>query len=354
MLRHAIELNPRDARAPYYLGNLLFDWQPAEATRLWEASAALDPSFPMVQRNLAIAYGHREPASLEKAIARLEKAVSLSPGYARHFAELDEFYEAAGVAPEKRLAMLQKNREVVAQRDDSLARTIGLLVSLGKYDEAIQRLTGREFSVWEGANLNVTDNWVDAHILRGRQELAAKRNKEALADFQDAIQIPANLPSEGIDVEARAPELDYWIGEAYEALGNQQEAKTYWRKSAGSELPESRPRRHKFETVSTRDIQSYYRALSLRKLGDPQKANEILHGLVAVANQALQQALATLGPNGSADSLRTRRSTLATAYYAAGLGYLGLNERRKAEEEFSRALEASPDHVGARSVAGRI
>ncbi len=352
VLRHAIELNPRDPRAPYYLGNLLFDWQPAEATRLWEGSAALDASFPMVQRNLAIAYGHREPASLEKAIARLEKAVSLSPGYARHFAELDEFYEAAGVAPEKRLAMLQRNQKVVFQRDDSLARTIGLLVSLGKYDEAIQRLTGREFSVWEGANLNVADNWVDAHVLRGRQELAARRNKKALADFQDAIQIPANLPSEGIDVEARAPELDYWIGEAYEALGDEQEAKTYWRKSAGSELPEP-PRRHKAESVSTRDIQSYYRALSLRKLGDPQKANEILHGLVAVANQALRQEPAT-GTNGSVDSVRTRRSTLATAHYAAGLGYLGLNEAQKAEEEFSKALEASPDHVGARSAARRI
>ena len=96
-------------------------------------------------------------------------------------------------------------RRVVAQRDDSLAREIGLLVSLGKYDEAIQRLTGREFSVWEGANLNVADNWVDAHVLRGRQELAAKRYKEALADFQAALQIPANLPSEGVDMRHSRP-----------------------------------------------------------------------------------------------------------------------------------------------------
>ena len=42
VLRAAMKANPRDARAPYYLGNLLYDWQPEEAARLWEASGALD------------------------------------------------------------------------------------------------------------------------------------------------------------------------------------------------------------------------------------------------------------------------------------------------------------------------
>ena len=35
VLRAAIKANTGDARAPYYLGNLLYDWQPEEATRLW-------------------------------------------------------------------------------------------------------------------------------------------------------------------------------------------------------------------------------------------------------------------------------------------------------------------------------
>jgi len=46
VLRGAIQANPKDARAPYYLGNLLFDWQPDEAVALWEKSVALDPTFP--------------------------------------------------------------------------------------------------------------------------------------------------------------------------------------------------------------------------------------------------------------------------------------------------------------------
>jgi tetratricopeptide (TPR) repeat protein len=322
VFRHAMAMNTKDARAPYYLGNLLFDWQPTEAVRLWETSAAIDPSFPIVHRNLAIAYGNGKPAlSMEKAISQLETATSLTPKYARHFAELDEFYETAGVAPEKRLAVLEKNQDVVAQRDDSSARQIGLLLVLGKYDEAIQRLSKREFAVWEGANLNVGDNWVDAHLLRGQKFLAAKQCKEALTDFQAARTIPSNLPSEGLDTAARAPELDYWTGQAYERMGDTAQAKTYWRKAAGAEA---------------RHLQTYYQALSLRKLGENDKAAKLMRALVDEAHQRMTQKTA-------------QRPMLANAHYAAGLGYLGLDDKAKAKEELTKALAVSPDHIGAKA-----
>jgi tetratricopeptide (TPR) repeat protein len=218
VLRSAMKANPRDARAPYYLGNLLFDWQPEEAAKLWELSARIDPSLPIVHRNLAIAFAYKQH-STDKAIHELETAVSLTPKYARHFAELDDLYRAAGTDPNKRLALFEQNQDVIAARDDSLAHEIALLVSVGKYDEAIQRLTAREFSVWEGANLDVAGNWTDAHIFRGRERLSAGKANEALADFQAALQIPSNLPSEGVEVSKRKPEVEYWIGEAYRALG---------------------------------------------------------------------------------------------------------------------------------------
>ena len=193
VLRAAIDAGSADARAPYYLGNLLYDWQPAEATKYWEKSAELDPSFAIVHRNLSVAYSHRgDPA--EKAIAELEKAVSMDRKYPIHFTELDELYESAGVAPEKRLALLEKNHAVVTGRDDSLAREISMKVVAGKYDEAIQLMTGRHFAVWEGANLNVGEQWTNAYLLRGQRRLGAKQYREALGDFQTATQIPDNLP----------------------------------------------------------------------------------------------------------------------------------------------------------------
>ena len=57
ILEAAVRENPRDARAPYYLGNLLYDRRRhEEAIRLWEHSAKLDPGFSVVWRNLGIGY----------------------------------------------------------------------------------------------------------------------------------------------------------------------------------------------------------------------------------------------------------------------------------------------------------
>ena len=225
VLRRALEANPRDARAPYYLGNLLFDSQPEEAVRLWEKSAAIDPSFSIVHRNLAIAYAHQKPTNDgARAIAELEKAVALPDKYARHFEELDELYAKAGKPPEQRLALLEQSQAIVAKRDDALSREIGLKVFVGKYDEAIQLMTGRVFSVWEGGTLAVAEHWVDAHLLRGERELATGKAAAALADFQAAGDIPDNLPSDAGAAGGHEAQLAYWTGLAHEAMGGRRQS----------------------------------------------------------------------------------------------------------------------------------
>jgi tetratricopeptide (TPR) repeat protein len=70
VLRRAMAANPRDARAPYYLGNLLFDWQPTEAIALWEKSVALDPTFAIAWRNLAQAHAHQPAADARARVPR--------------------------------------------------------------------------------------------------------------------------------------------------------------------------------------------------------------------------------------------------------------------------------------------
>ena len=56
-LECAQKLNPTDAKAPYYLGNLWYDKrQYAEAIACWEKSVEIDDTFPTVLRNLSLAY----------------------------------------------------------------------------------------------------------------------------------------------------------------------------------------------------------------------------------------------------------------------------------------------------------
>jgi len=359
VLRAAMKSNPRDARAPYYLGNLLYDWQPAEAAKVWEVSAAIDPSFSIVHRNLATAYEHQKPTGdLSRAIAELEKAVTLEPKCAIHFAELDKLYEQAGTPIEKRLPLFEKNQDVVAQRDDAQNRAVALKVAAGKYDDAIKMMTGRKFAVAEGANLNVSDQWTNAHILRGQQKIAAQRYQEALVDLQTAVTVPDNLPSRGLGGGgARNAEVAYLTGLAYEGLGDRAKATEAWNRAAapgqsgGGRLGGTGGG----GPVTAGGTQFYYQALCLEKLGQADKAKSIFQSLLDSGQLALKQpASAETGRGGGGGSGQSPRLRTANAHYMIGLGYLGLGDAAKAKAELAQAVEISPDLLGARTALAAL
>lgn len=350
VLRDAMRHDPRDARAPYYLGTLLFDWQPDEAVALWEHSAALDPSFPLVHRNLAVAASRRPKGNdLPRAIARMEKAVSLPAKYPIHFFELDELYEAAGVSPERRLERLASHHEVVAQRDDALGREINLLVLLGQYDEAVRFMTGRTFSVWEGGALSVADDWTDAHLLRGAERLAKGRATDALADFQTAAAVPANLPTETRDPTARQAEIAYLTGLAHQAAGETEKARTSWRAAAALD-PGDRPRRN---GPQGRGTETYYRALALRKLGQDARAVETLR---AMLHDAEDQGRTPPPIDTSAPCAvqRSQRARQARPRLLAGLAHLGLGETEAARRALGEALRLDPATLAAKTALRSI
>jgi tetratricopeptide (TPR) repeat protein len=251
-----------------------------------------------------------------------------------------------GTAPAKRLSVLERNQLVVAQSDGSLAREIGLLISLGQLSKAIELLNGHEFAVAEGANLNVADSWIEAHIQLGRRDIASKHPKRALADFERALTIPPTLPTEGIDVSEREPEIKYWIGTAYSASGQEAEAKAFWFKSANANQSQSQNNK---SGMTIGSIRLYYQALSLRKLGKVDEASAVLRSLLTEANEALQQSPTELDFSASQDLLRTQRSSMALEHLVAALAYIGLDQRANAKRELATALEISPDDVGARS-----
>jgi len=114
VLEQAMAANPADSHAPYYLGNLFYDWQPQRAVELWEKSVAAGADFPVVYRNLAMAY-RQQNAPREKILATLEKAAQCG-GNATILAELDQMYEEDGLAPAQRLARIEQNQPLVKSR----------------------------------------------------------------------------------------------------------------------------------------------------------------------------------------------------------------------------------------------
>ncbi len=368
ILEQAMKANPNDAQAPYYLGNLLFDWQPEKAVSLWEKSSSLNATFPIVYRNLSVFYA-RQDDGRNNAIANLEKAVSYG-GSALHLFELDQQYEEAGASPEKRLAMLEKNHNLVMERDDAVSREIALKIVMGKYDDAVALMQGRSFDIWEGgARFNVSNSWTDAHLLRGQRYLSTKQYQAALTDFQKSIEFPENLQEANTGGSNRSSEVAYWIGIAYEAQGEIEKARESWEEStsAGSQRQTRRggtrgstrggARRGRGGMrgggfgggrVSANSLQRYYQGLSMQKLGQNDQAQEIFKELINSGNQALEGApqFDFFAKFGAQQSERVR---VANAHYIAGLGYLGLDQKDDAGKKFAAALQISPDHLGAKT-----
>lgn len=76
------------AKAAYALGNFWYAARQYDnAIACWEASAAIDPAFPTVWRNLSLAY-YNKRNDPQKAVETLEKAYRLDESDARILMEL--------------------------------------------------------------------------------------------------------------------------------------------------------------------------------------------------------------------------------------------------------------------------
>ena len=331
VLRWAQRINPQDARAPYYLGNYLFDLQPEKAMAEWEKSVALDNSFSISHRNLGLAYA-RVKNDVPGAISYLEKAVACNENDPRLYFELDQLYEAGLSDPQKRLALLEKNHNVVSLRDDALTREILLLVQLGRYDRAIELLRSHHFHVWEGGG-EIHGIFIEAYLLRGQDFMAAKKYRQALSDFATALTYPENLDVAAPASGGGSAKIYYWIGMAYEALGQKAKAGASFEKAAAFRHGWSEP--------------GYYQALALQKTNKRSEASQIFDRLIQTANERLKAAPAM----GFFEKFGERQSAVAQkaqAHYLLGLGYLGKGQKAESRAEFEKALSVNINHVGAR------
>ena len=373
VLNSAIKANPKDSKAPYYLGNLLYDWQPELSAQLWEKSSVLDPGFPITWRNLAIAYSHQKGEGMQaKAVASLEKAVAVAKPYATHFVELDRLYQATNVPVEKRLAVMEKSQSVVIKSDESLGNLINLKIFAGKGEEALELMKKRTFSIWEGGQMfNTGQAWADANLIVGMNFMKARKYKEALACFESALNPPENLRAEQ-RFDQRFAIISYWKGLAYESLKDKTNAARAWNEvvnpetrvlregvagggvAAGGGMGPGGPagsRRPSGPTLAQGE-QRYYQALAKIKLGTKDGTQDTFNELIKLANESLT------GPSGDNTSQSGRRQSMvrsvALAHYTRGLGYVGLGDKKKAVEEFSAALTEAPDYINAKIALNQL
>ena len=345
-LECAMEINPGDPKAPYYLGNLYYDKRQYDlAVGGWEASAKLDGKFPTVWRNLALAYFNKKHDE-RLAVECMERAFSLDTTDARILMELDQLYKRMHRPHAERLAFLQKYPALVAQRDDLLLEEITLLNQTGDYRRAKELLDGHIFHPWEGGEGKVPAQYQIARVELAKQALAGRRWEEAVALLEECLVYPHHL-GEGKLYGAQENDFYYFLGCAYEGMGDMQKAKECWEQAT---VGPTEPAAALYYNDAKPD-KIFYQGLALLKLGRKDEANGRFYKLTNYGEKHLfdkvkMDYFAVSLPDLLIweDSLDVRNEIHCK--YMLALGYYGLGKKEKSLRFLDEVERLDNNHQG--------
>ncbi len=349
VLEKAIEFNPNDAKAYYYLGNFWYDKrQYAEAINCWEQSVRIDPNFPTVNRNLSLAY-YNKLNDPKGALSFLERAFLLDTSDARVLMELDQLHKKINTSPEKRLAFLEKYLLLVESREDLYLERITLYNQLENYQKAKDLIAAHTFHPWEGGEGKVVGQYLITHIELAKQAVNKREYHYALQLLNEAENYPLNL-GEGKLFGTQENDIHYLKGIVYEHLNDQPSAHHYYKLAAeGVSEP--------VQAIFYNDPQPdkiFYRGLAFLKLGDENKANSIFKNLIEFGQQHLNDNIAIDYFAVSLPDLLVFDADLnyknkIHCLYLMGLGNLGLGDKNlwNAERFFNEVLIMDVNHQGA-------
>ena len=332
VLNQAKRLNPKGAKAPYYLGCLYYDKRQYDlAIENWELSVKLDPKFPTVWRNLALARFNKQDRQ-EEALENMEQAFHLDETDSRMLMELDQLYKRLQKPHQQRLNFLQRYPQLIAQRDDLILEEITLLNQLGRYEEAKEMLDAHQFHPWEGGEGKVSGQYQICRVELAKQALAEKKEKKAKLLLEECLVFPPHL-GEGKLYGAQDNDFLYLLGRYEEGTAGPTEpaAAMYYNDAKPDKI--------------------FYAGLCYRKLGQEDKARGLFFKLVNYGKQHLfdhvtMDYFAVSLPDLLIweDSLDTKN--LIHCKYMLALGYLGLGDTEHALRYLTEVEALDINHQG--------
>ena len=276
-LNRVMLLDKKDAQAPYLLGCLYYDKrQYDEAIRLWELSSELNPAFPTVWRNLALA-AYNKQDDKQKALELMEKAFHLDESNSRILMELDQLKKALGLPHAERLSSLQQYPALIQERDDLVLEEITLLNQVGRYEEAMTKLDAHKFHPWEGGEGKVPAQYQISRVEQVKRLLAGDNAQldKALMLLEQCLEYPHHL-GEGKLYGAQENDFYYLMALAYEKKGETEKMHECLLKA--TEGPTEPAAAMYYNDAKPDKI--FYAALAYRKLGNENKARSLFYRLL--------------------------------------------------------------------------
>lgn len=324
-----------DPKAAYYLGCLYYDKRQYDlAIQNWELSAKLDPTFPTVWRNLALARFNKQ-GNQEQALEYMEKAFHLDENDERIFMELDQLYKRLHRPHAERLAFYEQHAELIERRDDLVLEHATLLNMLGRYEEAKALIDNRIFHPWEGGEGKVSGQYQMCRLEIAKQLLQKNANDaRAKQLLEECLVFPHHL-GEGKLYGSQDNDFLYFLGRYEEGTVGPTEpaAAMYYNDAKPDKI--------------------FYAALCYRKLGQEDKARSLFHKLINYGKQhifdhVVMDYFAVSLPDllvweGDLDELNRIH-----CLYMLALGYYGMGDKAKAELYLRQVEAMDNNHLGAR------
>ncbi|HKN21786.1 MAG TPA: DUF5107 domain-containing protein [Terracidiphilus sp.] len=352
LLERAIAANPDDARAPYYLGNFLYDRRRhEEAIAAWEGSVGRDPQFPTAWRNLGIAYFN---VAHDAARARdaFNRAFAAGPDDARVLYERDQLWKRMRESPQIRLAELERYPDLCQRRDDLTVELATLLNQTRQPARAADLLLSRRFQPWEGGEGLVLAQYTRAHLLLGQRAFADGDAASACRSFAAILKPPPSL-GEARHLLANQSDVWFWLGAAHARNGDRQQAEVYWTRATRQ--------RGDFQEMSVRAVSemTFWSAMASQCLGRKKEAAALFRSILEYAEQLEHQVpqidyFATSLPAMLLFEDDLERRNRIEALYLRGQAFFGLGNTAQAVRCFNEVLELDRNHAGAADLLEQI
>jgi tetratricopeptide (TPR) repeat protein len=232
VFQRALAANPRDATAHFLLGTLLLaSGRAPDAVQEWQEARRLDPSLPVLHRNLGRTLLQMQ-GDVEGALAAFMEGMTADPTNVDLYQGADQALSLLGRPTSERIAALSRYPDRAQMPDELLQRLALALAEDGRADEAKALLAGRFFAREEGGT-NVRQVFVEIRLLEALALARAGRGADALAIVEGlGREAPGfAFTKDGMDVFVDAPRAQYAAGEIASLAGDDAAARRHWQKA---------------------------------------------------------------------------------------------------------------------------
>ena len=332
ILQKAKTLCPESSQPYYYLGNLLYNIQPDNAMKEWEKCIEMNPSHDLAWRNLGWAHWLHTLDYAQSAKC-YKKAIELNPDAPLYLEECDQVLEAMGAPVAERYEILKSHHATAEKRYHPLSQEVVTGTYVGDYDYVLDLLDRCYFPTREGV-ANFHDNFVDALVLAGQKKVKEGDIEGAIALYMKAFTYPENHQVFLVDERAtHDAQIHYYLGEAYEKLGQDEQARAWYKKAAEQD----------FNLKGSKDFR-YWTGLALKKLGKKAEAKKLFKQMIKEGkSRIVTQYVNFYGAEGTTGS--TVDQINSGAYFTQALGHKGLGHNWRGNRLLRKVKSLKPDHL---------